>query len=970
MTSSRRRKCTLLLLLIVTSCFTSVQAIHFPSVLWGAMDEQGPELQQYEQDTKMSDPTVCVNPQDAEACGETLFPSKRNSICPPMPDANGALLISLLWERGRRAIHNHIQMQRRTYERLFSLLLYKPPVGLVGIYSIIELVVTGRLFRVYNKAGSDNHDDDGHHGHPQSEQDEDDSNNKRRWKRRHRGRACNFEERDQSYVSYGNIERVRGRLCMAALADVVQEQEAVFVDFATARSSLFFQKRRQKQLLYAQTTLSQSLAAPWILATALDALHISCPPGGSRYDYVNKLRDPLAKLRACQVLRQGRDGKPSKPTKPDMLQVATRVLELRAMDALLRECRDQLLKVSYRLARSVHYWNRRVEQAKAMAVVQQSLIRETIEGDRLRLAYVQAAMETEMERLGRICEVLLLERKHPPQEGNKVNCKAGGRPPEMSDGYLLQALRRSRSEVWGKSQVPSEIIVENNPQTSPQSLSTVQAMKKWRSTWRLPKLSRYAIRIEKGWFKILKLEKDTFIGGPSATEVLMEDPHLAEWYADADSWIRQAKETLCDVLEETLDASVSERDYAPPSSASLSSSFRISDNPAQDIEWIRDAWVLGADNKGAGIDTSTDQLPLMVYNCTRQSWKLAMHLVEEARYARRVGEGRNLRFQDLSFVGWLSGFDLFGVPTVLARVYVAFLLHSWIAPRWPMIVAFVKEAWKTMVTIFLTRFWEPGRDVIMDILNREKSSMLDGFNLKLEEGSLDMMLHELNFGDGTPATRGEALAAATFQYEEDFKTGLFTNLASGQLVRLLLIQMQQVKVGMLQAIDDIDVLMQANTLNMRVMAVVPAVAIVWVVVRIIAKHLYNIRSRDLRPINKVHEEMTEHLHRMESILLLSSEARIAGGGTGDETLAAAAAAGLGEFVLRMHCYLVLLDFCSPRPFPKKQCDSLHKSLREVMGSIALEIQPCDEKVEQPSVATPVALLDLAIRRNRNLQKYL
>ena len=38
---------------------------------------------------------------------------------------------------------------------------------------------------------------------------------------------------------------------------------------------------------------------------------------------------------------------------------------------------------------------------------------------------------------------------------------------------------------------------------------------------------------------------------------------------------------------------------------------------------------------------------------------------------------------------------------------------------------------------------------------------------------------------------------------------------------------------------------------------------------------------------------------------------------------------LGEFVLQMHSYLVLLDFCSP-PFPNKSCDSIHSDMQELL----------------------------------------
>jgi len=38
---------------------------------------------------------------------------------------------------------------------------------------------------------------------------------------------------------------------------------------------------------------------------------------------------------------------------------------------------------------------------------------------------------------------------------------------------------------------------------------------------------------------------------------------------------------------------------------------------------------------------------------------------------------------------------------------------------------------------------------------------------------------------------------------------------------------------------------------------------------------------------------------------------------------------LGEFVLYMHSYLVILDYCSP-PFPSKACDAIHSGMQELL----------------------------------------
>ena len=182
--------------------------------------------------------------------------------------------------------------------------------------------------------------------------------------------------------------------------------------------------------------------------------------------------------------------------------------------------------------------------------------------------------------------------------------------------------------------------------------------------------------------------------------------------------------------------------------------------------------------------------------------------------------------------------------------------------------------------------------------------------------------------------------------------------------------MQQLKVGLLNAMQDIDVLLQANKLNMRIMATVPAVFLVTLGTRMFFRHLYNVRSRDLRPITEVHAEMTEHLFRMKSILLLANGQSFGDGRMVARDVPSLVASSVkvlgpmevGEFALKMHCYLVLLDYCSPNPFPKRQCDDLHLSIQDVLGSL--------KKTRLDDVERSTALVDLVIKKHQGLRKFL
>jgi nuclear-control-of-ATPase protein 2 len=120
--------------------------------------------------------------------------------------------------------------------------------------------------------------------------------------------------------------------------------------------------------------------------------------------------------------------------------------------------------------------------------------------------------------------------------------------------------------------------------------------------------------------------------------------------------------------------------------------------------------------------------------------------------------------------------------------------------------------------------------------------------------------------------------------------------------------------------------------------------------------LYNIRAKDLRPVTAVHGEMSHYLNKMENVLLLSDKADMQGedgkssrGRTSTRTTGYRATglkpSELGEFLLNMHRYLILLDFSSP-PFPAWSCDQIHSSLQHFFGSGGtLERLDCDRQMQ-------------------------
>lgn len=219
---------------------------------------------------------------------------------------------------------------------------------------------------------------------------------------------------------------------------------------------------------------------------------------------------------------------------------------------------------------------------------------------------------------------------------------------------------------------------------------------------------------------------------------------------------------------------------------------------------------------------------------------------------------------------------------------------------------------------------------------------MSALGLESEETSLDHMLRDLGFGDGTPNTRQEALQKATDQYEHDISSGLFTNFVKGRLVKLLLVQVQQLKVGLLSALDTIDALLQGNRIFFYVLAAIPAIVIANFGTRYFVRGLYNIRSKDVRPVTVVHGEMSKFLDAMENILLLSDRVDLNGGETrasGSDSAEISShywatklnPSELGEFTLNIHRFLILLDYSSP-PLRAKDCDQIHLSLQQFLGT--------------------------------------
>jgi nuclear control of ATPase protein 2 len=603
-----------------------------------------------------------------------------------------------------------------------------------------------------------------------------------------------------------------------------------------------------------------------------------------------------------------------------LLRVSLQAAELHILDSILRLARDRLLRTSFRLSRTVKFWKRRVQSNKgALTSIFTPFIRQFVEGgvegDRLQLAFAETAYEAELVRLGRVLKLL------------------DQRPVEMNDSHLQLAVQKTL-----QNEAIHNLATE---ETKPTTKSTIDSILSFLpSGWTLPSTSRitnFALRYNadgRGKFSFQTYEGSIKIGGKSAAKVLLDNFANSQqpWLENSHSWSLQARGLIYDTVKDALETSV-----------------QPTETQEQELAKFQTTWRTLQYKK----DSAPSESILM-------QWTFLYEMVRDINRLRRVGDGKSLKLKDVNFLHWWRQWDLMGLPSAAFKIWLASLAHDKFSPYFPKFKAICDESVETFSEIFLTRFWTPFKDLIYELMHRETDKLLTGVSLQDEATSLDYMLKDLGYGDGTPATRHEAMLKASRQYERDMNSGLIRHAIGGRLVRLMLIQVQQLKVGMLDAAETIDVLFQANRFNLQLLAIIPAIVIVVAGSKFLSRFLFTVRVKDLRPMSSVHAEMTEYLNELERILLLTDCSR-----KQSEHIPACQAMGerqVAEFALTLYDYLVLLDYSSPQPFPEWQCDAIHQSVTEFLGQ--------EGSMQRLTIEDQIRLVDLLKRKNHELSKYL
>ena len=879
----------------------------------------------------------------------------------------------------------------QVYNLFHDIVWYKPPVGIVSLW-----VVARWYAKMLNKATQ-----------------KDDSNEKSSdsetsslsvsgtpWKSEqallakanrldcHTGRALDLDKCDMQYQRYGGIERVRRRLLYKVLKEQEQQHRTLlsrksssvglsdsivdrFEDFlgkSSGGSSISENAAVTKEPTTSNKDTNQQTIVFYdrYISALTEDLEKTFTPGGSYSDFVNEQLQPMTQVEESYWAllntvreQQQLEGKRQRisslldcETNIDtrrgkmvmLLELAHQTAETRMIDSLLRLARDRLIRTTFRLGRTVRHWQKRVQLHKQDSSLLPRWAHQLLglDGDRMRLAFAEAAYSKEVMKLGKVVNLLVT------------------RPYDMDDSALELAVQATtmtlneedydndgndKIDIAKFRHAKNAAMTPKNKQKNDMLKNTRRARNSVQPFLRRlkPNLSNMSVRFNadgRGKVNIQYYDDSSLaIDARGAMQVLLKGGNDGEhggddksennlqWLEASRKWNEEGREALVDILQETVDNSV----LPNP---------KFAVQAQTELQTLRSAWCHPSD-----YDT-----PQQISDC----WKSVFQMTRELHQYQRIGDGQNFKLKDVNFLIWFRQFDLLGIPSAMLKIVLAYYVHTLLLPYFPRMTKFTQESFAITKEIVMSRFYTPVKDLLEELMFRDTSNtLMEGFSVSDEEESLDNMLRDLNFCDGSPEQRPEGMRQAMRQYESDMNTGMLWH--SNRLVRLILIQVQQLKVGMLHATDTVDLLYQANRFNFQLLTIIPAIVIVTVGTKLFVRALFTLRAKDIRPIRYVHAEMTEYLHNLESILLLArnrDEAPSASTATAYDdskskrkvyhraTKAMAPRRQLlltdeelGEFVNTLYDYLVLLDSSSPEPFPSWQCDGIHQSITELLQSM-------------------------------------
>jgi len=734
---------------------------------------------------------------------------------------------------------------------------------------------------------------------------------KRRRKRRkkvRKGRSFDLDRGDRSYANYGGVESVRVRACQEGL------RSALKIASDLKSSSLVgdsINDENEGSSLFGVKEKSGDTDNTDHMAdytndieTALGALQLSCPPKGSRELFIEQSSEPLSSLGKYIAPSSTKDQNTKQNTNTEL--VVPSIYEQNA----------QLL---------LHHSSKLIELRTLDALLRSLRDRHLIVAARLRRTrdYWKWHVDLSGGYIGSFVHALR-------QQAMAVLPSMGddSRDRNQREYELATATWERESEWLGKVE---RLLLERPEEIEAGDLLTVVDDRKQKkiSWW-----NGYANTGEGN-------DASSKASMASSVKFFLQSKNRM-WIRQTEGWSQKAREIIKDSLDETISSSFTH----------IKESGELDKDEARTSNQCAESRFL---NQWATYDEKTSDT---------YSWLTVLSLVDYAAVPKRAGERR--QFQISGLTTRIKRYDFLGIPSSALLIAAANSLHdNIIAPHKQEIVDFVKGVFTAIWGILEFRFYTPMKDIVLDLLNR-RPRMVDPFALLNEQTSLDNMLMDLGVGDGTRQTRSAALAAASRMYEQEVSGGALRGILRGKVAQLMLIQIQQLKADLLMAMDQIDNLVDANRLNVQLVASIPAVLILFFGARAFYLFWSSARMKDFRLPHDVHADMSDYLKKVEECLVLSNYQLDAPGPTameeGTEVPVARAEACLrpkemGQLLLLLHSYLTLLDYMSP-PFPSKQSDSIHQSVQNLFMQ------------GQMSTTRQLELLKVIQSKHANLLKYI
>lgn len=772
--------------------------------------------------------------------------------------------------------------------KLLLLLLYKPPVGLVGAWCCMR--VLDKTFRLYSPPPPATGEEAlakaevkllsfvpnslskswgslgkmyGASLRVNAKDYKMQQLQKRKRRRRRnvrRGRSFDLDVGDGKYSSFGGVDAVRVRACLEGLQSALDCKATSESNAPHSNpSSLFGNLKRNGDR--DSTDLAEYEDD---VKVAMEGLKLSCPPRGSREYFVEQSVDAVSKLsKYTSPTRQAEKTACSVECQNVQLLLhhSATLIELRVLDALLRTLRDRHLIVATRLRRTREYWKWRI---------------------RISVGFFGRLVSSVRHQLTLFLPFLDSEFRDVSQREFELACATSDRELEWLGKVESLLLNR-----------PQELEVD-------ELLNIVGDSKGMPQSW---------------WNSFAKVSAGSPSQPSMATAIkLLLKSNNRMWIKESEAWTRSAR----DIIKDSLDGTISST-FTPLEDLNTTK-VSCSDIDGADYAESKILKLWAQYDGAAASDTTT--------------WLTVLSLVDQAANAKRAGEKGY--FDWTSAANAIKRFDIMGIPSSALLLMAASRLHdNVINPNKEEIVRVLKSVFAAAWGIVEFRFYQPIRDIVLDLLNR-RPRLVDPFSLLNEQTSLDNMLKDLGVGDGTSKTRVAALASASRMYEREVSRGAIRGLVSGKVAQLMLIQIQQLKADLLSAMDQIDLLVDANRLNVQLIASIPAFLIIFVGTRALVLFISNLRMKDFRLPRDVHSEMSDYLKKAEEYLVLSDcqvSQRVVETDAADFAYTPSQGGCLGpkemgKLLLLLHSYLNLLDFMSP-PFPGKQCESIHSSVQNL-----------------------------------------